>query len=52
MPKEKTYTIVVVCENCEQKTSLEVPKGTTKEEFITTNGALCDNCGCRISQAK
>ena len=44
----KTYTVVVVCDNCQQQNSVEVPKGTTKIDAIETAKLICDNCGCVI----
>ncbi len=47
---EKTYTVVVGCQNCGQQNSIEVPKGTLKTDVVNTQKKICDNCGCAIIQ--
>lgn len=44
-----TYNISVTCSNCSSQNTLEIPKGTTVQEYLAA-GALCTNCGCKIQQ--
>lgn len=41
---QTTYTKTLVCKNCGQRTTREIPKGTTVKWYIETHG--CENCGC------
>lgn len=45
---ESTYNILTNCSNCTAQNSLEIPKGTTIQDYLAT-GPLCSNCGCKIS---
>lgn len=61
MPKEKTYSIRVICTNCGHRPStpnlstegagqlcavpVEIPKGTNAEKFLMEK--KCKNCGCK-----
>lgn len=42
-----TYKVAIWCYNCGAKQEVEIPKGTTVEEF--SRGFICPVCGCSIS---
>ena len=42
----KVYPVSVKCSNCDLKFELKVPKGKTIAEFLKSEAAACENCGC------
>lgn len=42
----KKYEVRFICTNCGYDQISHVPKGTTKENFIDTDQAVCHECGC------
>ena len=49
MFKKKRYEINVLCDNCDQRSSVKIPKGLTIDEHLSSGKGLCPNCGCPIS---
>ena len=51
MAKKETYEFLYQCVNCEyEECTLEIPKGTTVEEFVekaSDEELKCDDCGCK-----
>jgi len=42
---KKVYAIKAKCYNCGHVQDLNIPKGNTIDSFLTTEGAICSNCG-------
>ena len=42
----KVYPVSVKCSNCDLKFEMKIPKGKTIEEYLKSEAALCENCGC------
>lgn len=42
-----SYYIDWKCDNCSDESYLEIPKGTTVEDFLKTK--ICDACGCNLT---
>lgn len=41
---KKTYKVQIKCWNCGEINFLEIPEGTTIDDFLDKNN--CYNCGC------
>jgi hypothetical protein len=42
----KKYRINVVCENCNEFSEVDVPKGVLVKDFLSSNASKCPFCGC------
>lgn len=42
--QKDTYTKTLVCTNCGERTTREIPKGIPVKWYIQTHD--CENCGC------
>ena len=47
---KKSYTIKVKCGNCKYMQELNIPKQKQIAEYIKSEEAQCDNCGCACLQ--
>jgi transcription elongation factor Elf1 len=49
--RSKTYEALVRCTNCGAMVTLQIPKGTTEEDYLAKNkNMVCPNCGCNPSE--
>lgn len=48
----KFYKVSVKCTNCMASQELKIPKGTTISNFITSEDAVCEKCGCSTLELK
>jgi len=48
----KHYMETVKCKNCNTVGQLKIPKGETVEEFVGSDRALCEHCGCSTLEIK
>lgn len=44
--KNKTYSVAIRCRNCDINTSLFIPFGMTRSDFL--KDIKCNRCGCYI----
>lgn len=42
------YNILMNCVNCNAQNTLNIPKGTTIEQYKTKENPICTTCGCAI----
>lgn len=47
--KKKIYEVNVICENCDQRSVLNIPKGTSISDHLGDEKGMCPNCGVAIS---
>ena len=51
----KVYKVRVVCSNCGEFQELRIPKGEKVKEYVESEAAKCENCGCdslRLKETK
>lgn len=48
----KFYRVKVTCDNCGESQELKIPKGKRITEFIASEDATCENCGCATLSEK
>lgn len=48
----ENYQIEIHCSNCKKKNWLDIPKGTTIEDFAKENLSKCSRCDCPIIKEK
>ena len=41
-----TYKLKIICDNCSDESAVDVPKGTTGEDYLKKNKKVCSYCGC------
>ena len=47
-----TYEVDIKCKNCGDSAEIEIPKGTTIEDFGKKEKPMCENCGCETIRTK
>lgn len=47
----ETYFIKKTCKNCGKQITLNIPKGTTIQDFLKENDK-CFNCGCKLEEGE
>ncbi len=44
-----SYQVGIVCDNCGMPNKLNIKKGLTVEEFVSSEKCKCKNCGVKAS---
>lgn len=46
--RKRKYDVNVICDNCDQRSVILIPKGITISDHLKDNKGLCPNCGVPI----
>jgi len=48
--KTDIYRMWMTCDNCGLETTVEIPRGTTIDEYVQDGKCVCSYCGCSIKR--
>lgn len=47
--RKKVYMVNVICDNCDERSEIKIPKGIDIKDHLLQSKGLCPNCGVPVS---